>query len=296
MAENITKEEILAQEETDAAIAKEAEVQASHKGNIDDDAQHPVVLETHGVTIQFGGLTAVDHASIKVRKGRITALIGPNGAGKTTLFNAVSGVYVPTSGEVILNGEHLEGKRGFQINEAGISRTYQVINLFRSMTVLENVMVGMHTRLKSNFWQDLFNSKKRREEDAEAREKAHDWLKFVGLDEYADAPAGSLSYGKQRLLEIVRGLASDPQVILLDEPAAGMNSTEKLELDALLKQILDMGYTILIVEHDMKLIMNISDYIYVLYHGALLAEGTPEEIQANPDVIAAYLGGEDDVI
>ena len=258
--------------------------------------EHPVVLETNKVTIRFGGLIAVNEASIKVRKGLITALIGPNGAGKTTLFNAVSGVYVPTSGEVYLNGEHLEGKRGFQINEAGISRTYQVINLFWKMTVLENVMVGMHTRLKSNFWQDLFNTKKKRQEEAEARAKAHEWLQFVGLDEYANAPAGSLSYGKQRLLEIVRGLASDPQVILLDEPAAGMNSTEKLELDALLKKILDMGYTILIVEHDMKLIMNISDYIYVLYHGALLAEGTPAEIQENPDVIAAYLGGEDDVI
>ena len=282
--------------ETDNAIAKEAAIEAAGGHNFGDDKTNPVVLETNKVTIKFGGLTAVNEASIKVRKGQITALIGPNGAGKTTLFNAISGVYVPTSGQVILNGEHLEGKRGFQINEAGISRTYQVINLFWKMTVLENVMVGMHTRLGSNFFNDLFNTKKKRDEDAEARTKAMEWLKFVGLDEYANSPAGSLSYGKQRLLEIVRGLASDPQVILLDEPAAGMNSTEKLELDALLKRILNMGYTILIVEHDMKLIMNISDYIYVLYHGALLAEGTPEEIQQNPDVIAAYLGGEDDVI
>ena len=251
------------------------------------------MLETKNVTIKFGGLIAVNDVSIKVRPGQITALIGPNGAGKTTLFNCISGVYVPNNGEVILDGEHLEGKMGYKINEAGIARTYQVINLFWKMTVLENVLVGMHTRLKSNFWDSLLHTKKKREEEKAILEKAHEWLKFVGLDEYADAPAGSLSYGKQRLLEIVRGLASDPKVILLDEPAAGMNTTEKAELDTLLQKILQMGYTILVVEHDMKLIMNVSDYIYVLCQGKLLAEGTPEEVQNNPEVIAAYLGGDE---
>lgn len=251
------------------------------------------MLETNKVTIKFGGLIAVNEVSIKIRPNQITALIGPNGAGKTTFFNCISGVYVPTSGEVILNGEHLEGKRGFQICQAGISRTYQVINLFWKMSVLDNVMVGMHTQLKSNFWDSLFGSKKKKEEEKAAYARAHELLQFVGLDELADAPASSLSYGKQRLLEIVRGLASNPEIILLDEPAAGMNTTEKAELDVLLSKILDMGVTILIVEHDMKLIMNVSDYIYVLCNGKLLAEGTPEEIQNNPDVIAAYLGGDE---
>lgn len=251
------------------------------------------MLETKKVTIRFGGLIAVNEVSLKLEPNKITALIGPNGAGKTTFFNCISGVYTPTSGEVLLDGEHLEGKRGFQINEAGIARTYQVINLFWKMSVFENVLVGMHTRLKTNFWHSLFSTPKKREEEARIRERAHELLKFVGLDEYADAPASSLSYGKQRLLEIVRGLASDPKIILLDEPAAGMNTTEKAELDVLLKKILAMGVTILVVEHDMKLIMNVSDYIYVLCNGKLLAQGVPEEIQKNPEVIAAYLGGDE---
>lgn len=251
------------------------------------------MLETNKVTIRFGGLTAVNEVSIKVQPNKITALIGPNGAGKTTLFNCISGVYTLTSGEVLLDGQHLEGKRGFQINEAGIARTYQVINLFWKMNVLENVLVGMHTRLKANFWDSLFHTKKKREEEERIHQKAHELLKFVDLDEYAYAPASSLSYGKQRLLEIVRGLASEPKVILLDEPAAGMNTAEKAELDVLLTKVLGMGVTILVVEHDMKLIMNVSDYIYVLCNGKLLAEGVPEEIQQHPEVIAAYLGGDE---
>lgn len=251
------------------------------------------MLETNKVTIKFGGLTAVNEVSIRIQPHKITALIGPNGAGKTTLFNCISGVYVPTSGEVILDGKHLEGKRGYQICKAGIARTYQVINLFWKMNVLENVLVGMNSRLKSHFWDSLFSTKKKREEEKRINEKAHELLRFVDLDEHADAPASSLSYGKQRLLEIVRGLASEPEIILLDEPAAGMNTAEKAELDTLLKKILDMGVTILVVEHDMKLIMNVSDYIYVLCNGKLLAEGSPEEIQNNPEVIAAYLGGDE---
>lgn len=251
------------------------------------------MLETRKVTINFGGLIAVNEVCIKVQPNKITALIGPNGAGKTTLFNCISGVYKPVSGEVLLDGQHLEGKRGFQINAAGIARTYQVINLFWKMSVLENVLVGMNSRLEASFWDSLFHTKKKRMEEERIYKRAHELLDFVGLDEYADAPASSLSYGKQRLLEIVRGLASEPQVILLDEPAAGMNTAEKAELDILLKKIIDMGVTILIVEHDMKLIMNVSDYIYVLCNGMLLAEGVPEEIQQNPEVIAAYLGGDE---
>lgn len=251
------------------------------------------MLETRKITINFGGLIAVNEVSIEVQPNKITALIGPNGAGKTTFFNCISGVYKPTKGEIILDGKHLEGKRGFQINAAGMARTYQVINLFWKMTVLENVLVGMNSRLKASFWDSLFSTKKKRMEEEHILQEAHDLLKFVGLDEYADAPASSLSYGKQRLLEIVRGLASKPKIILLDEPAAGMNTIEKAELDILLKKIIDMGVTILIVEHDMKLIMNVSDYIYVLCNGMLLAKGKPEEIQENPEVICAYLGGEE---
>jgi len=251
------------------------------------------MLETRNITINFGGLIAVNNVSITVQPHKITALIGPNGAGKTTFFNCISGVYKPTKGEIILDGQHLEGKRGFQINAAGIARTYQVINLFWKMTALENVLVGMNSRLTTNFWDCLFHTKKKRAEEKLIYEEAYELLKFVGLEQYANAPAASLSYGKQRLLEIVRGLASKPKVILLDEPAAGMNTAEKAELDILLKKIIDMGVTILIVEHDMKLIMNVSDYIYVLCNGMLLAQGVPEEIQNNPEVICAYLGGEE---
>jgi branched-chain amino acid transport system ATP-binding protein len=251
------------------------------------------MLETNKVTINFGGLIAVNEASIRVEDNRITALIGPNGAGKTTLFNCISGVYVPTSGSVILDGVHLEGKMGYQIHKAGISRTYQVINLFWKMSVIENVLVGMHSRLVSGFWDSILHTKKKREEEKRVWAKAYEWLEFVGLEKFADAPAGSLPYGKQRLLEIIRGLAGDPKIILLDEPAAGMNTGEKRDLDALLHKILKLGVTILIVEHDMKQIMDISDYNYVLCNGKLLAEGVARDIQNNPEVVAAYLGGDD---
>ena len=251
------------------------------------------MLETNKVTIRFGGLTAVNEVSIKVQPNKITALIGPNGAGKTTLFNCISGVYTPASGEVILDGKHLEGLRGFQINKAGIARTYQVINLFWKMSVLDNVLVGMQSTLEQSFWDSLFHTPKKRAEEARIKGKAHELLQFVGLDEFAFQPAGSLSYGKQRLLEIVRGLAGDPKVILLDEPAAGMNTAEKLELDSLLHKITETGVTILIVEHDMKFVMGITDRICVLNYGKRIALGTPEEVQKCPEVIEAYLGGGD---
>lgn len=251
------------------------------------------MLETNGVTIKFGGLTAVNHVDLKIRDNKITGLIGPNGAGKTTFFNCISGVYTPSEGTVIFDGKHIEGKRPYQICKAGISRTYQVINLFWQMTVLENVMVGMHPRLKSNFFTDLFRTPETRQQEAEARKKAYEWLEFVGLEKYANDPASSLSYGGQRLLEIVRGLASDCKILLLDEPAAGMNTKEKAEFDKLLKRILDKGVTILMIEHDMELVMGVCDYIYVLEYGKLLAEGVPEEVQKNPEVIRAYLGGDD---
>ena len=250
------------------------------------------MLDAKGVTIRFGGLTAVDHVDLTVNDNAITGLIGPNGAGKTTFFNCISGVYTPSEGTIVYNGKHIEGKRPFQICKAGISRTYQIINLFWKMTALENVMVGMHSRLKSKFWQDLVRTPFTRSEERAAEEQAYEWLRFVGLERYANEPAGALSYGGQRLLEIVRALASDAKLLLLDEPAAGMNTKEKADFDELVKKILDKGVTILMIEHDMELVMDVCDYIYVLENGKLLAKGTPQEIQNHAEVVRAYLGGE----
>lgn len=250
------------------------------------------MLTTNDIVIRFGGLTAVDHVSLHVAPNTITGLIGPNGAGKTTLFNAISGVYTPSEGSIVFNEKHIEGMRPFQINKVGMCRTYQVINLFRKMTVLENVVVGMHSELKAGFFSSVLRTKREREEEKAAYEKAYQWLEFAGIESYANDLAGSLPYGKQRLLEIVRALASNPQLVLLDEPAAGMNSAEKAEFDKLLKKIVDQGFTVLMIEHDMRLVMGVCDYVYVLEYGKLLAEGTPEEVQCNPEVIRAYLGGE----
>lgn len=250
------------------------------------------MLKTEHLTQQFGGLYANNDISLTVADGKITGLIGPNGAGKTTFFNTISGVYHPTSGTVTFDGKRIDNLRPHQIHDLGIARTYQVINLFRKMSVLENVMVGMHDRLTQNFFQSIFKVPSERKEEREAHERAYEWLKFVGLQDRANDAAGSLSYGEQRRLEIVRGLASNPKLILLDEPAAGMNSTEKEELNVLMSKILDSGVTIMLIEHDMKLVMNITDYLYVLNYGKLLAEGSPAEVQNNPDVIAAYLGGD----
>ena len=251
-----------------------------------------MLMSIEHLTIKFGSLIAVNDVTVNIPKGKVTSLIGPNGAGKTTLLNAISGVYVPNAGKVVFDGKDITGKKGYQINQAGLARTYQVINLFRNMSVLENVLVGMHTRLKSNLFDNIFKTPAERKEERDAVDRAMNLLDFVNLRSRCNDPAGSLSYGDQRRLEIVRGLASDPKLILLDEPAAGMNPTEKDELDALLRKIIDRGVTVLMIEHDMKLVMGVADFIFVLNYGRKLAEGTPSEIQNNPDVIAAYLGGE----
>lgn len=248
------------------------------------------MLTVKDVTLRFGGLTAVNNVSLTIKQGTINGLIGPNGAGKTTFFNLISGVYTPNEGEIVFDGVKLNGKKCFEINHIGMSRTYQVINLFRKMTVVENVMVGLHPKMKSGYFSAILGTKGQREEEKEVLEKALDWLDFVGLRGNANEMSGSLSYGKQRLLEIVRALASNPKLLLLDEPAAGMNSKEKEELFEILRKIQNLGVTILMIEHDMKLMMGITDYIFVLNYGKKLAEGTPVQIQNNPEVIAAYLG------
>lgn len=205
-----------------------------------------MLLEIDNLCLSFGGLKATNDVTMHMEGGKINGIIGPNGAGKTTFFNQISGVYKPDSGTIKFDGKRIDGLKPYQINEAGIARTYQVINLFKKMTVIENVMVGMHPRLKSGFFANTLHTKKQREEEKAIREKAMELLKFVGLENYANEQAGALSYGQQRLLEIVRGLASDPKLILLDEPAAGMNSTEKVELNYLLHKILERSVTILI--------------------------------------------------
>lgn len=248
------------------------------------------MLKVEHLCLDFDGLKAVNDVSLTVEKGTVTALIGPNGAGKTTLFNLIAGVYTPKSGNVYLEGKKITGMKPYEVCREGIARTYQVIKLFSGMSVLDNVLVGMHSRLKSGFWQGVFKTKKVREEEKAALKKAHELLELVGLDRYAAFPAGSLAYGQQRLLEIARALASEPRLLLLDEPAAGMNSTEKMELNERIRTMIKMGVTVLIVEHDMAMVMSIADKIYVISSGMNLADGTAEEIANNQDVIEAYLG------
>ncbi len=249
------------------------------------------MIKAENVLVQFGGISAVNHVSIHVRKGQITGLIGPNGAGKTTFFNCISGVQNVTEGKIYYEGRDITNGRGFKLCEEGIARTYQNINLFHSLSVLDNAMIGKHCRTNYGFFSALFGTPKMRREEEKARTDALEKLKIVGLEHKKDLRAGQLPYGEQRLLEIARALCTEPKVLLLDEPAAGMNATEKVVLNDLIKKIASMGITVLVIEHDMDVIMNISDYVYVMNDGFLLAEGKPEEVQNNPEVITAYLGG-----
>jgi branched-chain amino acid transport system ATP-binding protein len=250
------------------------------------------ILELNRVVMAFGGLMALSNLSLKVKRGMIKAIIGPNGAGKTTLFNIITGSFPPTEGSVMFKGLPIEHLKAHKIAERGISRTFQTVELFGNMTVLENVMLGCHTRIKSSFLSSGFKLPLVRRKEAQIKENAMKILKFIGLsDKFSDA-AGSLPLGEQKILEIGRALASEPELICLDEPAAGLNETETHVASSLIRAINARGITVLLVEHDMKVIMNISEEIAVLNYGQKIAEGSPEEIQNNQRVIEAYLGSE----
>lgn len=248
------------------------------------------MLEVKGITQQFGGVTALDDVSFEVGKGRITGIIGPNGAGKTTLFNIVTGIYTPSSGSVHLEGKDITRFAPEKLATLGMVRTFQNIELFGKMTVLENVMVGLHTKSSSGILSCAMKLPWQVREERHLREAARQWLDFTGICDLADADAGSLPFGNGRLLEIARAMALEPRIILMDEPAAGLNSRETLELARLIVRIRESGVTVALVEHDMDLVMDICDSIVVLNLGQKLAEGTPREIQENKAVIAAYLG------
>ncbi len=239
---------------------------------------------------EFGGVVAVNDLSLSFPKGRISSLIGPNGAGKTTVFNLITGFLPPTSGEIRLSGRALTGMKPHRIASMGIGRTFQNVQVFPAMTVLENVMVGRHLRSRCGMMVSCLLPQVFRPEEKRIRESAFEWLKAVGLSDHADRPAGSMPLGSQRMLEIARAMALEPSVLFLDEPASGLNARETADMGELIVKIKAMGITVILVEHDMELVMDISDKVAVVNFGSLIAEGTPKEVQANPDVINAYLG------
>lgn len=258
------------------------------------------LLEVKGLTMDFGGLRAVDSVSLDVRAGEIVALIGPNGAGKTTFFNCVTGIYKPTKGDILVHpyekkSQKINGFKSNRVTTLGMARTFQNIRLFQNMTVLENVMIGRHCRTTTSIVGAILRGRNTKRQEQETIDKSYDLLKKVGLVAFADEFAKNLPYGAQRRLEIARAMATDPFLLLLDEPAAGMNPQETKALDELIVRIRDIeNIAILLIEHDMKLVMNISDRIYVMEYGKEIAQGSPIDIRNNPKVIEAYLGEESD--
>lgn len=252
------------------------------------------VLEIKGISKYFGGVQALTDVSFKVDSGEVFGLIGPNGAGKTTLFNLLTAIFPPSDGEIVFAGQAVRRMKPHEITQMGMARTFQNIRLFPEMSACDNVMLGQHCRTRAGVWASVLRTKAQRQEELRIREKSMELLRFTGLEQLASEAAGNLSYGQQRRLEIARALATEPRLLLLDEPAAGMNEKETGELISLIQHIKEKQITVLLIEHDMPLVMKVCDRLAVLNFGKCIARGTPEEIQQNPEVIAAYLGQEED--